>query len=134
MHKAVALAALAATATFSTAAWACRCAPLTPAAAYRMADAVLLVEVAASNDVERYRRVYTVDVQRAWKRGLGASRTIATRRMTCMLDLAPGGTYLVYVTRPRGGMAESTSCSGSLPLAQAGPAIAWLDRNGKVAR
>lgn len=133
MRKALAMVSLSATALLSTAAWACRCPPLSPAAAYRMADAVLLVRVASAKDVERYKRVYSVEVKRAWKRGLGGS-AIATQRTMCMLDLAPGGTYLVYVTQPKGGMAESTACSGSLPASQAARAIAWLDRNGKAAR
>jgi hypothetical protein len=133
MYKYATVIATAATLAFAGPAWACRCPPQTPQSAYRMADAVVLVRIDASKDVDRYRRVYQVAVERAWKRQL-ARPEIATRRTTCMLDMKPGARYLVYVTQRRGGDPESSLCSGSLPLEKAGEAIAWLDRNGKSAR
>lgn len=127
MHRLLVLTAM--TSLFPTEAAACGCAPLSPAAAFRQADAVVLVQVKSSKDIGEYRRVYAVDVKRQWKgRPLDSDR-IATRRTGCMLDLAPGGMYLVYVRQPRGGMAEGSGCSGSLPVAGAEKAMDWLNRN-----
>lgn len=134
MRKSGVIAAVAVAASLSTAAWACRCVPLTPAAAYRAADSVMLVTVTGSKDVDQYRRVYTVDVKRSWKGKAATGTSIATRRTTCMLDLAQGGEYLVYATHKTGGMPETTSCSGSKPVADAGEAIAWLGHHAKPAR
>ncbi|MEG3087397.1 hypothetical protein [Sphingomonas sp. PB4P5] len=110
----------------ASAAEACRCVRLTPAAAYRQANAVLLGTVREAPDVSAYDRAYRIHVERSWKRQLKGSVSVNSTRSSCLADLRPGEKYLIYVVRDPAGTLRTSACQGNKPADAAGLALAWL--------
>lgn len=117
-----ATAALVALAT-SSAALACRCAPLSPARALKLADAVVLARVEAASGGS-----HRLAVRESWKRRQPQRMVVFGEGTNCDLVLTPGREYLLYLTaKPSGGFTTSR-CSGNLPAEQAGERLRSLRR------
>lgn len=112
---------------------ACKCVPgMTPAKAFRGADAVVLGEVLSveGDPWAQGGAVATLRTARSWKEGLSGTLQVETRT-SCAFDFRPGETYLVYLSRSQGRAAFSTmACNGNEASREAGPALEWLDRHG----
>ena len=107
----------------SSAALACRCAPLSAARALKLADAVVLARVeTASGGTHR------LAVRQSWKRRQSGRMVVSGEGTNCDLTLTPGREYLLYLTAKPGGGFTTNRCSGNLPAEQAGQRLRSLRR------
>ncbi|HEX8555683.1 MAG TPA: hypothetical protein VF695_13330 [Sphingomonas sp.] len=109
------------------AAEACRCVRQSPAKTYRQAHAVLLATIRSSREVSAYDRTYRIEVERSWKRPLKTLVAVNSTRSSCLAELEPGKTYLLYVVRDPSGTMRTSSCD-AIPEADARTELAWLER------
>lgn len=107
------IAMIAAGLVIATPASACRCRAPTPAQAYAAADAVVLGTVMNVRDVDAVRTVFSVAVERSWKRQQETTLNVDTAT-TCRLPVRPGDRYLLYLRRDAARRYYTTHCMGDV--------------------
>jgi hypothetical protein len=118
---------------FAPAAFACRCAEPSLAAAYRRAGAVALVKVIEVKPGSGETMVNTlVAASEAWKSDVPSRFTVVSGE-DCIYPMNPGEQHLLFLTRT-GEILSTYRCRGSRPADQAKPALEWMKRHAKPAQ
>ena len=113
--------------------FACRCAgSLPPAAAYRLADTVVLGKTTAvSGDINREGLTATVRVMQVWKRTVSPEIVVSTTT-TCAFSFQANQEYLLYLSwEPHSGRYTTKACVGNQLIAAADQALRWLKKYGR---
>jgi hypothetical protein len=123
---------LAASTSFLTRAWACRCSEPTPRRAYTMGEIVVLGSV-ESQEKRSDVSVATFVVDHAWKTDV-SQRIKITFGKECSFVLENAGRYLLYATRIGDSSFAVRRCRGNRSYSSAGAALKWLRANGRESR
>jgi len=112
--------------------FACRCAgSISPAAAYRQADIVVMGKVlAVTGDINKEGATARISVSKAWKKPI-PSEVVVSTTTTCAFDFQTGEEYLLYLREAADGNGyTSRKCVGNLPSCKAEKALDWLKKRG----